>query len=93
MRSPSNVLFVSMIRVDWSDLVLCNGFMFTNFLIHSEVAKVFQFLFASLVHFISRQFFAGDVTNAEDASVFGLLLQLCQYRVFLAIASCEAFDD
>ena len=37
-----------------------------------------------------RQFFAADVINAQDALVF--FSNLCQYRVFLTTASCEAFD-
>ena len=62
-----------------------------NFLIHSEVPQVFQFLFTSLAHVVLRQFFAGDAINAQDALVF--FSDLCQCRAFLTIASGEAFDD
>ena len=58
---------------------------------HSEVTKVFHFLFTSLAHFMSRQLFEVDVISAQDTLVF--FSNLCQYRVFLTTASCEAFDD
>ena len=89
----SNAMFVSIpLRVDWSDPGIVQWLhTFVNVLIHSEVPQVFQFLFTSLAHFVLRQFFAGDVINAQDVLIF--FSDLCQCRAFLTIASCEAFDD
>ena len=58
-------------------------------LIHSEITQVFQLSFTSLAHFMSRQFIAGDVViKAQDTLVF--VSNICKYRVFLTVASCEA---
>ena len=51
--------------------------------------QTFQFLFTRCAHLMPRQFFAGDVINACDALF--LFSILCPNRVFLKIASCEAF--
>ena len=58
--------------------------------VHSEVTWILQVLFTRFAHYKPRQFFVDDVINALGALFF---FNLCQYRVFLTVASCGAFYD
>ena len=72
------------LRVNWGELVLCNGITFVDFFVHSEVTRVLQFLFTNFAHCMSWQLFSGDVVDAHNLSTF--LIHLRQHRMSLSLS-------